>query len=167
MHSRTADGMTVADDLARGGAEEAAAAGSGGPPASSLPDHPANGAEGAVKSTVADPAGEARASLIKPRPGTESDLREACAIDLDGHKPEHPKAARVWQTGRRRRHLAERIAQLQQELDGQFADYVAAMRAERDAKRLGAAASLAARGVDLEQLLRLAEQGKLQGLMQE
>lgn len=120
----------------------------------------ASGGGGTRAAEAGDDADD-KGSIIKPRPGTDPDLREACAIDLDRPKPSDPKAARVWTAGRRKRDLDVRRAQAQVDVDSAFTDLVAAKREERDARRLDAARRLEATGVDLDRLLALAAEGKL------
>ena len=129
--------------------------------AAALAGEPVRGGGAATQDPSPSGDGDVKGSIVKPRPGTEADLREACAIDLDAPKPEHPKAARVWVAGRRKRELDRRREQVQSELDTAMTDYVTASREERDAKRLDTAKALARHGVDLEKLLALAAEGKL------
>lgn len=115
-------------------------------------------AAASVASSVDD---DARSSIIKPRPGTEPELREACAIDLDKPKPENARAARVWVAGNEKRKADRRRDQAIATLDAAWSDYVAHARGERDANHLAAAKMLAAKGVDLNKLMELAAKGRL------
>lgn len=132
---------------------------------------PVTGATGApVAAGPASPAATAsgpgvdddgKSSIIKPRPGTEPDLREACAIDLDKPKPENARAARVWVAGNEKRKADRRRDRAIANLDAAWSDYVAYARGERDANHLAAAKMLAAKGVDLNKLMELAAKGRL------
>jgi len=140
-------------------AATAAPASAGAAPTPTTPTAPTPVPAGAAVGSGVDD--DARSSIIKPRPGTEPELREACAIDLDKPKPENARAARVWVAGNEKRKADRRRDQAIATLDAAWSDYVAHARGERDANHLAAAKMLAAKGVDLNKLMELAAKGRL------